>query len=391
MSKTRIWLLGNYPPDRQESMLRYAELLMDLFEGDAGIHLRFWQPTPVLGKFLKGGMAGKYAGYLDKFVVFPRRMRRLLATLPVGERPDAIHIADHSNAPWLSWFTTIPTLITCHDLFAIELARGRFAPYRTAWAGRRLQDYIAASLKDARRVVAVSGYTARRFAEVFPQADPVAGIIPSALNQSFPMTTADDAVRMRRKWGLSDESRVLFNLGNNSWYKNRMGLLEIFREVVRQYPQAPAFTPTLVVAGTGSTTGQRQWIRNNLPPESVRFVGKLSTAELATAYRMADVFVFPSLYEGFGWPPLEAQHCGVPVVAGNGGALGEVLADSAILVDPHDARSFAAAVCRLLNNPGERRGWMDKGVENVARFSRERMGLAYRNLYLREFGNGGER
>lgn len=104
----------------------------------------------------------------------------------------------------------------------------------------------------------------------------------------------------------------------------------------------------------------------------IRFLGRLDDAELLTQYQGATAFVFPSLYEGFGIPPLEAQACGCPVLAANAASIPEVLKDSALYFDPLDITQMAAAMQRILNDPALRQSLRRRGLANVTRFSWQR-------------------
>ena len=98
----------------------------------------------------------------------------------------------------------------------------------------------------------------------------------------------------------------------------------------------------------------------------------MSDQTLAALYRLADVFVFPSLYEGFGLPPLEAMACGLPVVASTAPALREVLDGAALLVQPHDVDGLAEAMAAALGNPDVAAHLREAGLQRAALFSWER-------------------
>ncbi|HHK5705615.1 TPA: glycosyltransferase family 4 protein, partial [Serratia marcescens] len=101
----------------------------------------------------------------------------------------------------------------------------------------------------------------------------------------------------------------------------------------------------------------------------VSFVGRVSDEELVDLYRNAFCFLFPSLYEGFGLPPLEAQACGCPVIASNATAMPEVLGESAILVDPLNDDALTEAMEKLVLDPKLRESLIAAGTENIERFS----------------------
>jgi glycosyltransferase involved in cell wall biosynthesis len=103
--------------------------------------------------------------------------------------------------------------------------------------------------------------------------------------------------------------------------------------------------------------------------DRVRFVGYIDEEELPLWYAAATVFVFPSIYEGFGMPPLEAMACGTPVVTSNTSSLPEVVGDAGIMVDPHDAAALAAALAQLLNDADLRADLRTRGLQRAARFT----------------------
>jgi alpha-1,3-rhamnosyl/mannosyltransferase len=104
----------------------------------------------------------------------------------------------------------------------------------------------------------------------------------------------------------------------------------------------------------------------------VRLLGFVDEADLPALYRNAALFAFPSLYEGFGLPVLEAMACGVPVVCSNGSSLPEVAGDAALLVDPLDADGLAEAMARVLEDADLRWEMVARGEEQAARFTWER-------------------
>ncbi len=114
----------------------------------------------------------------------------------------------------------------------------------------------------------------------------------------------------------------------------------------------------------------------------VRFLGFLPDETLSAVYRLASVFVFPSLYEGFGLPPLEAMACGTPVVTSNVSSLPEVTGDAALLVDPTDASAIAAAITRVVTEPALREELRARGLARARQFSWERSVKEIRDIYL---------
>jgi glycosyltransferase involved in cell wall biosynthesis len=118
----------------------------------------------------------------------------------------------------------------------------------------------------------------------------------------------------------------------------------------------------------------------------VRFFGFVPDATLSVLYRLASVFVFPSLYEGFGLPPLEAMASGTPVVTSNVSSLPEVAGDAAVLVDPYDPEAIADGIYRVLTDEGLRHDLRQKGLNRARQFSWEDSARRVRAIYQQAGG-----
>lgn len=105
---------------------------------------------------------------------------------------------------------------------------------------------------------------------------------------------------------------------------------------------------------------------------NIKLLGRVSDSDLIRYYSNAIAFIFPSLYEGFGIPVLEAQACGCPVVSSNSSSLPEILGNSALMCNPNNAEEFAGAIIKLVNHKSIKEELVGKGYENVKRFSWEK-------------------
>ena len=189
---------------------------------------------------------------------------------------------------------------------------------------------------------------------------------------------ADGAlVRVRERYQLPE--RFIMYAGNVKPHKNLERLVDAFVAVRRR-----GFDE-LGLLLTGSEVSlyaplRRAVHRYNLH-KHVRFLGYQTTETLAVLYRLADVFVFPSLYEGFGLSPLEAIASGTPVVASNVSSLPEVLGDAAVLVDPLDATAIADGITRVLEDADLRTELHRRGLARAGRFSWEQSVQRVRRIY----------
>lgn len=172
---------------------------------------------------------------------------------------------------------------------------------------------------------------------------------------------------MRGRFGLADRPFVLF-VGTVEPRKNVPTLLQAFERLQRSGRVSDGLR--LVVAGPRGWRGDAALrTAERLGLRDVVFTGPVSDAELVGLYSEASLFVFPSLYEGFGLPALEAMACAVPVVASDIPVLREVLGDAARFAPPTDAEALAAAMERVLTDEGERAMLVARGRRRVARFT----------------------
>ncbi len=171
---------------------------------------------------------------------------------------------------------------------------------------------------------------------------------------------------MRRRVGAGSE--FLLAVGTIEPRKNLSTLVAAFEEVVRARPSSPI---RLVVAGgrgwmSGATFDA---FEKSAARERIVVAGYLGDCELRALYSSCRAFVYPSVYEGFGLPPLEAMRCGAPVVAGDIAAVAEVTNGAARLVNPRDASELARALVELLDDEGARRELSRAGISRAAEFS----------------------
>ena len=202
--------------------------------------------------------------------------------------------------------------------------------------------------------------------------------VPEAARAAFRPSAPAETVETRRRLGIGDE--FLLAVGTVEPRKNLAALLGAFEEVLRA---RPAGGLQLVIAGG------RGWLAGPLfdalekSPARTRVVlaGYLRDRDLRALYSSCRLFVYPSLYEGFGLPPLEAMSCGAPVVAGRAPAVAEVAGGAARLVNTDSREEFARALLELLGDGGARRALADAGLRRAAEFSWERTARMTLDVY----------
>jgi glycosyltransferase involved in cell wall biosynthesis len=191
--------------------------------------------------------------------------------------------------------------------------------------------------------------------------------IPEAAAPHFRPAADDEQLRVRERYDLPEE--FVLSVGSREPGKNRSRLLRAIAQV-----RDRGIDCSLVIAGQPVWDYQREaeLIERLGIGGRVRLLGYVPNEDLRPIYSAATAFAFPSLYEGFGLPVLEAMACGTPVVTSNVGATAEVANDAALLVDPRDTASIVAALERLLTDPRLRSELRECGLARAAEFSWER-------------------
>ena len=296
---------------------------------------------------------------------------QLTVPLSLGRTGATLFHAPHYVLPPL---TPCRAVVTIHD--CIHLRFPQYLPNRLAHLYARSQ--LWAATRRARRVLTVSQASKQDIMRFFDVPDTKVTVIPNAIDERFRQAPADGAlVRVRERYQLPE--RFIMYAGNVKPHKNLERLVDAFVAVRRRG------LDELGLLLTGSEVSlyaplRRAVHRYNLH-KHVRFLGYQTTETLAVLYRLADVFVFPSLYEGFGLSPLEAIASGTPVVASNVSSLPEVLGDAAVLVDPLDAAAIADGITRVLEDADLRADLHHKGLARAGRFSWEQSVKQVRRIY----------
>jgi glycosyltransferase involved in cell wall biosynthesis len=367
----RILLVGNYPLDNQTSMLRYAVMLCRQLTL-RGHQIEMIHPQPIVGNLVSRPALRKWLGYVDKYIFFPAKLRsRSLAF-------DLVHVCDHSNSMYLLHTSGRPSSITCHDLLAIASAQGRYPEQAISATGKAQQRWILKHLIAARHVVCVSAQTARELATLSGDAVQDVAIIPNGLNRYFSPASEDDVRRLRERLGIVAEEQYLFHIGGDLWYKNRIGVLRIFQSLRRLLRVAGTPVPRLVMAGHALPQDMRDYIAAHALMESVIEAADPSNEDLRSLYTGATALLFPSLHEGFGWPLIEAQSCGCPVITSNRSPMTEVAGDAALYIDPADESAAATLIAASLARLHLLR---DAGFRNIQRFDAEQMAEEYERFF----------
>ena len=230
----------------------------------------------------------------------------------------------------------------------------------------------------ARKVITISEFSARELVELYGLKRDHIKVIPCGVSGDFVPRQADSAMaELRNRIGLTAEHYILF-IGGADPRKNHQIFLEAIVTVRKRIGPRKV---VLVGSPTHPFGNYEESARKYSVSDLVLVPGRLSMNDLQLLYSLADLFVFPSLYEGFGMPVLEAMACGAPVLTSNSTALVEVAGDAAVLADPQDAKAIGEAMIRALEDESLRASLKVKGFARAKQFSWENAAVKTVALY----------
>ncbi len=278
-------------------------------------------------------------GHLWEQVVLPIRARGLLFspanTGPIGRRDQVVTIHDVASLDHPEWF---------HPSFS-------------AWYRMMTPRLV----HQVRRVIAVSEFTKRRIIACTGVAPEKVVVVPNGVGRQFRPPGFEESERMKARYPVLRGNYLLY-VGSLEPRKNLARLFKAWQLALRDDPDV-----TLVVAGASGKVFSGTGFET--PPERVHMLGRIDDRDLHTLYGNALAFVYPSLYEGFGLPPLEAMACGTPVVVSDAASMPDLVGGAAIRVDPVDVESIAFGLRTVLGDRPLREDLRRRGLEKAREFS----------------------
>lgn len=268
-------------------------------------------------------------------------------------------------------------VVTVHDLAFLEHPETA-VPSLAAYLNKVVSEAVAAA--DA--VAAISYATKQALITHYNVPPTKITIIPCGVGPQFQRIT-DQILLEQTRHKFELQHPFIFSVGTLEPRKNHLGLIKAFYEAQKS-KNAPAMLA--IAGGKGWMYEETQRTVAELKLENkVRFLGRVSESELITLYSLADIFAFPSFFEGFGIPPLEAMACGTPVITSNTSSLPEVAGGAALLVDPHDIHAIAQAITEIMGNEPLQEDLRQKGYAQAQRYTwsqaASKMLSIYQQLY----------
>ena len=297
----------------------------------------------------------------------PRQLRR--------DRPNLLHVQYTAPA-----FCSIPVVVSVHDVSFLE-----HPEYFTKFRAFQLRQTVRRTVKRASRVLTGSEFSKRRIIQAYGLRDDRIVVLPNGVNNSFRAISRE----LAQKWvqsRLTLGTPFILTVGDLQPRKNHTTLIRAFEGLVRSYPQLPHH---LVIVGKETWYAPTIWsaARKSSVSDRIHFTGFVDDDDLLKLYGACDLFVYPSLYEGFGLPIVEAMACGRAVACSNTSAMPEVADSAALLFDPHSEQEQVLAMRDLLLNPELRMRMERLAAQRAPLFSWDRTAAKTLELYYEIAGN----
>ena len=366
---TRVLLVPDLPVERWPSMDRYASRLSSHLQDDSDLDIDVATPigrltetqadrsTPAPRRQAltseEGSMLRELRRYVARYWSYPRR---------VGRRPtDLMHILDHSYAHVLRAHRDVPVVITVHDLMPVKIVQQRAKGFRNLLRSRLLESVLVA-LRQANAWIVATEWLRDELSAWLGHADRIS-VIPYGVDDAFFEAPELTRPAARERWDIDPEAFVVLHVGSVVSRKNFTAVIAAV-DGLRQ----SGVNAWLLQFGATLTRNQHADIAGRGLGDFVRARGASVESELRAAYRAADVLLFPSHYEGFGLPVLEAMASGLPVVTSGAGGLGEVAADAAVIVGGREVEPYVSALAGLAGDGARRREFAAKGIKRAEAF-----------------------
>lgn len=270
---------------------------------------------------------------------------------------DIIHIYSQGYAYLSHFLPKQKLIITCCDLTPLV-----YSQTNNFWQNMLLK-YSFSGLKKANKIITISKSTKTELIKYLKIPEQKIIVIYPSIDEKFSILKENRKNELKKR--LFSDKKVILYVGSYLKNKNINGLIKVFYEIHKEIKNA-----ILVIVNEKEKIPKEYLdLINNLGiQEIVQFTGYVSDQELVNIFNCSDVLIYPSLYEGFGFPPLEAMACGCPVITSNTSSLPEVVGDAGILVNPNNYNEIAKNAIMLLKNPTIRNKMIIKGLKQAKKF-----------------------
>ena len=366
-----------------QSMQGFARMLEQAYLA-RGHQVVVWSPQARICALPIHGRWSKWAGYVDQYILFPLWVRKELRRPPA----DTLFVfCDQALGPWVTLVKDRPHVVHTHDLLALRSALGDVPENPILWTGRLYQRYIRHGFRQARNFISVS-QKSRDDLHHFGNVSPVISeVVYNGLNYPYAPIPPDEARQALKEAGLPVPPKgMVLHVSGNHWYKNVPGIIRIYAHYARtQHNPLPLWL-------LGPVHDEKlQTALDEVPAQAeVLFFHGIQSRLLQAVYSLSHALLLPSFAEGFGWPIIEAQACGCPVITTGEPPMNEVGGTAARYVPRLKAeddvqawaKNGAAVLVEMLSlDEADRADIVAQGIANARRFNADTAIEGYLRIY----------
>ncbi|KGK29320.1 glycosyltransferase family 1 protein [Cellulophaga sp. E6(2014)] len=354
------------------SMLRYESFLKKGLEFK-GHQVTVWGPKLYLSGSKPPISIFKWLRYIDQYVLFPLWFKWQSR----NQGKETLYVLiDQALGIWTPLLKKKKYVIHCHDFIALKSAQGKVGRNPTSWSGRIYQHLILKGFSKAHNFISISQNTKNEL-EVFLNKKPKISVqIYNAIDSQFRPGSINDArLSISQEIDADASKGYILHVGGNTFYKNRTGVLKIYGAWrLLSNKKLP-----LVMIGSTPTTDMLALKEKSRYSKDIHFLTRATDSVLVKAYQGASVFIFPSLYEGFGFPIAEAMASGCPVITTNDAPMNEVGGEAAFYIPKcptNNTENWEANAAIVLEqilqlHPEDRKLSIKKGLKQSEKFHKD--------------------
>lgn len=377
----KVAILWDIPRHHQNSMDRYANRLSNHLQSNVKdrdwnfnnlIPRRIRLPIPFTN--MKYDKVNHVKDIIERFIIYPVNA--------FFTHADLYHIIDHGYGHLAYGLPNRRLVITCNDLMTLRIAEGAIPGVSIPRSSVKKFRWIVAGLQRADAIIAISCSTKKDIVNFLNIPEEKIHVIYMGVDEQFKqLQECEEMLRLRDLVSLPEDCKVIMHVSGVTPYKNIEGVLRTLALLVRN------FDSNVHLLRVGGLLQDEHWrLAKQLRIESnIHEAGHLGDQDLVIAYNLADVFLFPSWWEGFGLPPLEAMACGTPVVVSDRASLPEVVGDAGVITAPTDYMGMATAIRKIFEEDEWRQLLTTRGLAQSTKFTWDQTALKTFCLYQQIF------
>ena len=354
-----------------QSMPRFAKMLVDGMK-ERGHQVEVWSPKAKIYNLPIPRSLKKWAGYIDQYALFPAQVKKKLKSTSDST---LFVFTDHALGPWVPLVSNRKHVIHCHDFLAQRSANDEIAENHTSYSGKKYQSYIRQGYQRGKNFISVSEKTREDLQRFITETPLLSEVVYNGINPNFaPLDVSECRSVIGNVIGADLKNGYILHIGGNQWYKNRIGVIEIY-DALRNGNNGNI---PLVMLGAKPNASLNERHYSSPYKNDIYLLNGKDDLFVQQAYSGASVFLFPSFAEGFGWPIAEAMACGVPVITTDEAPMTEVGGQAAYYIAPKqndaDGKEWAKISAETLQKVlsltiADRVKTITAGLENCKRFN----------------------